>query len=230
MKKEIEILKIKNDVKEIQKDFVVEEFSAQITFNGKTVSKVSCTPKDLGYLGMGNVYSNGILASLEGLKIKIDKTRVDVIGEERKRKTFGNKIKEYTISLDSIFKRIRELLTSSTLFNETGGCHMVGIFDLQKEKFVYVAEDIARHSAVEKCVGYLLLNSKEVREPVLFASGRANSKIIEACANVGIPIVITKSAVTDKAVQRAQELGLTLVGFVRGNKANIYSHSERVRM
>ncbi len=107
---------------------------------------------------------------------------------------------------------------------------MVGIFDLQSDKFTYVAEDIARHSAVEKCVGYLLLNSKEVHRPVLFASGRANSKIIEACASVNIPIVVTKSAVTDKAVQMAKELGLTLVGFVRGNRANIYSHPKRVRL
>ena len=69
-----------------------------------------------------------------------------------------------------------------------------------------------------------------MRKPVLFASGRANSKIIEECANVSISIAVTKSAVTDKAVQKAQELGLTLVGFVRGNKANIYSHPERVKM
>lgn len=230
MKKEIEILKVKGNTKEIQKDFVVEEFSAQISFNGKTVYKVSCTPKDLKYLGVGSLYSNGILASVEGLKIKVDKTRVNVVGKKREKEFFKSKVNEYTISLDSIFKRISELLTSSTLFNKTGGCHMVGIFDLQKEKFIYIAEDIARHSAVEKCVGYLLLNSKEVRKPVLFASGRANSKIIEECANVNIPIVVTKSAVTDKAVQRAQELGLTLVGFVRGNRANVYSHPERVEM
>lgn len=102
MKKEIEILKVKGNTKEIQKDFVVEEFSAQIAFNGKTIYKISCTPKDLKYLGAGSLYSNGILASIEGLKIKIDKTRVNVIGK--------------------------------------------------KEKFIYIAEDIARHSAVEKCV------------------------------------------------------------------------------
>ena len=230
MKKEIEILKIKGKSKEIRKDFVVEEFHAQIIFNGEMISEVSCTPKDLEYLGVGDVYSKGILASVEGLKVKIDKTQVKIIGKKGEKEIFKALDSECAISLDLIFKAIHELLTSSALFNKTGGCHMVGIFDLKKEKFTYIAEDIARHSAVEKCVGYLLINSKKVQEPVLFSSGRANSSIIEVCANAGIPIVITKSAVTDKAVQKAQEAGLTLVGFVRGNKANIYAHSERVKI
>jgi len=105
VKKEVEILKVKGNTRAIQKDFVVKEFSVQITFNGRMISELSCTPRDLGYLGVGNLYSNGTLTSIEGLTVKIDKTRVDIIVKEKEKGIFRNKIGDYTISLDSIFKR-----------------------------------------------------------------------------------------------------------------------------
>ncbi len=228
MKKEVRILKLKDSLREIQKDTVVEEFTACISFNGKIVSEISCTPNDLKYLAIGNLYAKGFIASALGLKLEISGNRINVTLLNQS-KAFKKRQKKYTISKDLIFKKIVELLTSSALFKETGGCHMVGIFDLTKDRFLYIAEDIARHSAVEKCTGYMVFNSDKVDKPVLFASGRANSRIVEECAMVGIPIVITKSAVTDKAIKAAETQKITLIGFVRGRHANIYTCPERVK-
>lgn len=228
MKKEVSILKLKDDSKGIQKDTVVEEFTARISFNGEIVSEISCTPNDLKYLAIGNLYAKRLITNVLELKLEINGNLINV-NLLNHSGAFKKQQGKYTISKDLIFKKIVELLTSSTLFKETGGCHMVGIFDLTKGKFMYIAEDIARHSAVEKCIGYIVSDPDKVNKPVLFASGRANSRIVEECAMVGIPIVITKSAVTDKAIEVAKTQKITLIGFVRGRRANIYTHPKRVK-
>lgn len=229
MRKEVKILKVKNNSKEVQKDVVVEEFTARISFNDEIVSEISCTPNDLDYLAIGTLYAKGLMTNSSELKLEMNGNRVDVT-LLNKSEIFKNHRRKYTISVNVIFKRIAELLKSSALFEETGGCHMVGVFDLSKDEFLYIAEDISRHSAVEKCIGYMVSNPTKVDKPVLFASGRANSRIVEECAMIGIPIVITKSAVTDKAIESAEIRKITLIGFVRGRHANIYTHPERVEI
>ncbi len=229
-KREIHIWRLTDGTKEIRKDSVVTEVKVQILLNGKIVSEVSCTPNDLEYLAVGNLYAKKLITSGFNLDIEINGNEVNVSTSNESTVTVAikNYPNEYTIPKDLIFEKTVELLTFSSLFKETGGSHTVGVFDLYKKKFLYVAEDIGRHNAVEKCMGYILLNTGEMRNPVLFASGRANSKIVENCATLGISAVITKSAVTDKAVKSAEKHGITLIGFVRGKRANIYTHPERV--
>lgn len=121
--------------------------------------------------------------------------------------------------------KMREL---QTIFSETGGIHAAGLFD-QEGNPIFIAEDIGRHNAVDKIVGYMLLNDLLFsRNLVLQVSGRAGFEILQKAAMGGIPVVSSVSAPSSLAVDTAQSMNITLVCFVRDSRFNIYSHPERI--
>ncbi len=113
-------------------------------------------------------------------------------------------------------------------FDSTGGLHAAGLFDLEGAVLV-VREDIGRHNAVDKVVGW---GSQQGRLPlsdtVLAVSGRASFEIVQKAAVAGLAIVIAVSAPSSLAMSAADELGVTLVGFARGERCNVYTHPERI--
>ena len=119
------------------------------------------------------------------------------------------------------------LTRTSTLFKTTGGVHTAALSD--GEKIVYLADDIGRHNCIDKVVGWALLNmTVEPPRRVILSSGRLCAAIVSKAIRGRVPFVISHSAPTVGAVQLAEKFGITLVGFVRGGRFNIYSHTERV--
>ncbi len=92
----------------------------------------------------------------------------------------------------------------------------------------FEAEDIGRHNAIDKVVGLACLTKKDIQKSVLYASGRLSMEMVVKCVMHKIPIVISKAAVTLQGIKAANEHGITLVGFARGNKMNLYTHSGRI--
>lgn len=127
----------------------------------------------------------------------------------------------------SVIALMRELLKASRLFQETGGVHIAALSD--GGGLVHVSEDIGRHNCVDKIVGWMLLNEDAVPDrKVILSSGRLSSDIVAKSVRGGVEFVISHSAPTRGAVQLAREFGITLVGFARGNRFNIYSNEERI--
>jgi FdhD protein len=115
-------------------------------------------------------------------------------------------------------------------FATTGGVHAAAIFDL-KGKLLVVREDVGRHNAVDKVLGYGFLSGKlPFEKQILLVSGRASFEIVQKALAARIAIICAISAPSSLAVELAVESGQTLVGFLRGNQMNVYSHPERIRV
>ena len=116
------------------------------------------------------------------------------------------------------------------LFASTGGLHAAGLFDVQA-RLLAAREDVGRHNAVDKLVGWALLQGRlPLGECILMVSGRTSYEILQKSLAAGIPIVCAISAPSSLAVGLAAEFGMTLVGFLRGDRFNIYTGAERIRL
>ena len=120
------------------------------------------------------------------------------------------------------------LRAAQRVFQHTGGLHAAGLFTRQGQ-LQTVAEDVGRHNAVDKVIGRRLMREElPLSEHLLFVSGRTSFEIVQKAFFAGIPLVAAVSAPSTLAIEFAQEMGMTLCGFVRGSDCNVYAHGERV--
>ena len=120
------------------------------------------------------------------------------------------------------------LRAAQRAFDQTGGLHASGLFTPRGE-LVAIREDVGRHNALDKLVGsQVLAGTMPLHDRVLMVSGRVSFEIVQKAAAAGIPIVCAVSAPSDLAVETAERLGVTLVGFLRGDGFNVYAHDDRI--
>ena len=120
------------------------------------------------------------------------------------------------------------LRAAQRVFDETGGLHAGGLFAPNGE-LIAIREDVGRHNALDKLVGsQVLAGALTLRDRILMVSGRVSFEIVQKAAVAGVPIVAAVSAPSDLAIETADRLDVTLVGFLRGNGFNVYSHDNRI--
>ena len=131
------------------------------------------------------------------------------------------------ISSAIIFSAIKQIYKEMTLYRETGGCHGAAIFNIEG-KLLCLKEDIGRHNAIDKVIGDMLLTKKNFKNVFLTSSGRLTGDCVLKAVRAKIPIVVSVSAAIESGIRLAFAYGITLIGFVRGSRMNIYTHAFRV--
>jgi FdhD protein len=132
------------------------------------------------------------------------------------------------VSPETLFALPDALRAGQRLFNSTGGLHAAGLFTAEGRLLV-VREDVGRHNAVDKVLGWALLNDHiPARGCILMVSGRASFELAQKAVMAGVPILAAVSAPSSLAVELAAESGMTLVGFLRGTTMNVYTGAERI--
>jgi FdhD protein len=121
-----------------------------------------------------------------------------------------------------------KLRAKQRVFETTGGLHAAALFD-RSGSLVAVREDVGRHNALDKLIGWAILNRRPLGESLVLVSGRSSYEIVQKALAAGIPIVCSVSAPSSLAGDVAREFGVTLVGFLRGSRFNVYTHASRIR-
>lgn len=135
---------------------------------------------------------------------------------------------ELRVPAELILSAPDRLRTEQKAFAKTGGLHAAGLMDLDGT-LVCVREDVGRHNAVDKVVGWAIRAGRlPLAQLILVVSGRASFELTQKAVLAGIPVMAAVSAPSSLAAELATETGLTLAGFVRGDRMNIYAHAERI--
>jgi len=240
-------------------DYVAEEKPLHIFLNKTHYATIFCSPSNLKELAVGHVLSEGIVKSIEEIEetsLKEEegvchvKMRRDVDLEKRLNlsKHFSRMIllacgskapyqyseripkvkSNLTVEAEVILNSVNRLNSIAETFRKTGGVHVAAIYR-SDGNLVAFAEDVGRHNAVDKVIGVCALNKIDFNMCFLALSGRLTGDIVLKAAKVGLPVVASLAAAVDSGISIAKSADLTLVGFVRGKRMNIYNFPERIQ-
>ena len=132
-----------------------------------------------------------------------------------------------TVSMEALRRMPGQITRQQAAYRAAGGVHAAAVFDARGQAIV-VCEDIGRHNAVDKAAGYCLLRGIPLRDKVLVSTGRASYDMVSKGVRLGVPIIASISSPTSLAVELAEALNCTLLGYLRGKTLNVYTHRWRV--
>jgi FdhD protein len=253
-----EILRLKNGRIENIEDSIVTEFPVTVKINGQEFVTMVCTPEYIEDMVIGFLASEGVIRNykeIEDIWIQNEEGFVHVktakvnpyyqnfqskryitscCGMSRQGFVFVNdaltakKMEDIrvTLSTEDCFRLMSDMQQSAATFQHTGGVHNAALCDA--DGIVLSRMDIGRHNALDKIYGYCLRNDIPVGDKIVVFSGRISSEILLKIAKIGCEVILSKSAPTELALQLAEQLGITTVGFIRNQSLNVYTYPERI--
>lgn len=230
----------------------IVEAPVSLTVNGQVWLTFMCTPVNLEAMSVGFLYNEGMIESMEeveDVRVCEHGDNVDVWlshGVEQPqswRRTSGctggvtavDALARVDVSFDSglpkvlpeaVGQLVESLFQSQSLYRETGGVHTSALSD--GEKIVLVAEDIGRHNTLDKIAGLCLMNQIWPETRILITTGRISSEMLQKAARLKAPILISRTSPSSLSIEMAEHYGITLIGYARRDRFNVYSNPQRV--
>lgn len=243
-----------------KEDLVVVEHPVTIKINDQEFATIVCSPEYIEDMVVGFLASEGVIPKYEDIKDIRVQEELGIVhiktakmypyyekllnkryissccGMSRQGFVFANdaltakKTTEINVRLTpaDCFSLMLQLDQSADVFHQTGGVHNAAL--CESSGILLARTDIGRHNALDKIYGHCLKNTIPVRDKVIVFSGRISSEILLKVAKIGCEMVLSKSAPTELALTLAEELGITIIGFIRDNSFNLYTHPERIIM
>ena len=239
-------------------DYVAEEKPVQLFVNTSFWATILCSPVNLKELAVGHLLSEGIVRSINEIehvtvkeaentvivklklniniddRISISRLHARVIpsacgsGSPYQYKGKTPKVdSDLKVNAGIIFESVKQLNFKAEGFRKTGGLHVAAIYNAEGS-LISLAEDVGRHNAVDKVIGIAALNGVEFSKCFVALSGRISGDVAFKAAKVGLPIVASLSAALSSGIVTALDSNVTLAGFVRGKRLNIYTYPERI--
>lgn len=245
MIREVEALKVQ-EVAHPMTEIIVCDEDIELIINDQVSRSFSISPTHLKEFAVGYMLGEGLATSTDDItrvdvqdntiNVEIDLADFDirkelVVGSDcfggwRRKIEMVDKVESsFQISKGTLFQAFTKLRDSAKIWQETGGTHVAGM--VYQDNFISV-EDVSRHVAVDKVIGATALKKYDFSRSFVVYSGRMPADMMIKIARVGIPIIASNAAPTSSGVTVAQESGVTMIGFVRGDRFNIYSSPERV--
>jgi len=254
--KRFQVEKISDQGWEEEETFIIAERPVTLFLNDQEVVTLLVTPENLKELAVGFMLSEGWLREDKPIdRIEVDpqgnvyvrvKYRNPLTEKLFLRRTItsgcgrgtifynvldslgARKIRSaIKISPQQVFHLMQELNQHSVLYRKTGSVHGAAL--AERHGILFLCEDIGRHNAVDKVLGSAFLQGVSLAGKIILTSGRVSSEILVKAIKRRIPFLFSYSGPTDLAVDMARQMGVTLIGYVRGKSMRIYSHGERVK-
>ena len=250
------ITKIRDGEHEELYDLVTVEAPVTIYLNGNELVTLLCTPEKLDQLALGFLRSEGMLSKtddVESIRVREKEGLVEVDLKKETglaEKLYGKRTLTSGCGKGTVFFNALDSLRSSPLtgelkigaakvgelmdalqqraelFKTTGGVHSAALAD--QDKILFFCEDIGRHNAIDKIIGQCLQAGIPTNDKIVISSGRLSSEILLKAAKLKIQLLISRAAPTSLSIELAESLNITLAGFVRGKRINLYTHQWRI--
>ncbi len=208
-------------------DLIINENAFRLTVNGEYYYTYFCTPSLLEELVIGNLAVNKMIKQASEVTFdKIGSDYIEVRLDKQAIATSKAPDTKLSIKAGQILRLMDEHLDSSPLHKSTGGTHVMSL--ASSKEIIFSCQDIGRHNALDKLYGYCLRNDIALGDKILFSSGRISNEICQKVIAMGIKIVVSRATVSSMAIESAHQDKVTLIGFARGNRFNLYTHPDRI--
>lgn len=230
----------------------IVETPVSLTVNGKVWLTFMCTPISLEAMSVGFLFNEGIIETMdevEDVRVCEHGDNVDVwlnhAAEEPQswRRTSGctggmtavDALARVDVSFtgdqpqvspEKMSRIVEMLIQSQELYRETGGVHTSALTD--GEKIICAAEDIGRHNTLDKIAGLCLTNNLWPETRILITTGRISSEMLQKAARIQAPVLISRTSPSSLSIEMAERYGITLIGYARRDRFNVYSNPQRV--
>jgi FdhD protein len=241
MFQKVEIIKVDQEAHSLE-DLVAVDTKMELNINDQRVGEFYLSPHDLDEFALGYLLDECYITSLDEVKeVKIEPSVIKVFLKEEysidkeslscydgwfhQEQLIPKIDSNYKVEREEVFRSFDLLLEKARVWSKTGGTHVAAI--VGGGQFL-VREDVSRHVAIDKVIGAGLMSGINFSKSFIVCSGRIPPDRVVKLANVGIPIMITKAAPTVEGIRIGEQAGITLIGFLREGRFNIYTHPHRV--